>query len=257
MYHNVYFQGVKRRPVNQQQNNGYAENPFKRMDYKQFNEISPAVNSAIYAYASPIIHKPYEKMSLDGCIISLKQQGKIKGLDYDIAEFPNQDSLELYIKNKSGQPTRVFRYNKNDLKHVERYITYQYKNGREINCRTYDSTNELDNITNTYYNDEIPQEQFTKDGITAYTKPKEYIEYLKHNNIKFKIEPQTFGDGRETVGIIEYDRQGREKQFTGFELSGENRVMREIYERDGSQKRIEFDEKATYITKYFDNRSSY
>ena len=54
-----------------------------------------------------------------------------------------------------------------------------------------------------------------------------------------------------TVGIIEYDRRNREKQFTGFELSGENRVMRQIYERDESQKRLELDEEATYITEYF------
>ena len=74
--------------------------------------------------------------------------------------------------------------------------------------------------------------------------------YLKRNNVKFRVEPFEYGDGRETLGITEYDRRNREYQFTGFELNCENRVMREIYERDGSRKRIGFDENATYITEF-------
>ncbi len=61
MYRNVYFQGIQKRPAKQQQNVGYVEKPFNRADYKQFNEISPEVSSAIYAYASPIIHKSHNK----------------------------------------------------------------------------------------------------------------------------------------------------------------------------------------------------
>ncbi len=79
MYHTVYFQGIKRRPVNQQQNNGYAENPFKRTDYKQINEISPTVNAALYSYATPIMRKPYKKMSLNNNILRFKKEGKIEG----------------------------------------------------------------------------------------------------------------------------------------------------------------------------------
>ena len=251
MYRNVYFQGVQRRPVEKQQNNNYVETPIARPQYPQFKEISPAVCNAIYSYASPIIRKPYEKMSFDECLMTLTRQGKFKGLDYDICEFPNQNTVELYLKNKTGQPIKILSYNKDDLKNTQRCINYQYKNGREVKSYRYNRNNELDYIRDTYYNDEIPQWQFTKEGITAYTKPEEYIEYLKRNNIKFKIEPKTYGDGRETVGITEYDRHNREKQFTGFELNGENRVMHEIYERDGSRKCFEFDEDATYITENF------
>ncbi len=249
MYSNVYFQGVQRRPVQQQQNNNYVETPIARPQYPQFKEISPAVNNAIYAYASPIIKKPYEKMSLNDNILRLKHEGKIEGIDYKI-DGCAMGNLVLYINNKNGQPVKVLHYDNGDVERVNCHEIYQYNNGREVKNYGY-NRNELDNITDTYYNDEIPQEQFTKEGINAYTKPEEYIEYLKRNNIKFKIEPKTFGDGRETVGIIEYDRQNREKQFTGFETNGENRVMREIYERGGSRKRIEFDENATYITEYF------
>ena len=250
MYRNVYFQGVQRRPVKQEQNNNYVETPVQRPQYPQFKEISPAVSNAIYSYASPIIRKPYEKMSFDECIISLKQQGKFKGLDFDTAEFPEQDIVELYIKDKKGQTTKSLLFSTDDLEHAESYINYQYKNGREIRNFKYNKNNELEYCSETYYNDEIPQEQFTKEGITAYTKPDEYIEYLKRNTVKFRVEPFEYGDGRETLGITEYDRRNREYQFTGFELNCENRVMREIYERDGSRKRIGFDENATYITEF-------
>ena len=250
MYRNVYFQGVQRRPVEKQQNN-YVETPIARPTYPQFKEISPAVSNAIYSYASPIIRKPYEKMSFDECILSLKQQGKISGLDYFLNEYPNENQKEISIMNRNGKPLKSLLFNNNDLEHMVRCFNYQYDKGKEISCRVYNKNNELDYITDTYYNDEIPQWQFTKEGITAYTKPEEYIEYLKQNNIKFKIEPKTYGDGRETVGIIEYDRRNREKQFTGFELNGENSVVRNIFERDGSKKQLVFDEKATYITEYY------
>ena len=253
MYRNVYFQGVQKRPVNQQPNNPYVETPIAKPQYPQFKEISPAVNSAICAYASPIIRKPYEKMSFSECIVNLKQQGKVEGLDYYIEEFPKQDSIEISIKNKSGQTTKTLEFDCNDLEHVFRSTNEQYRNGRLVKSFTYHKNNKLSYITDTYYNDEIPQEQFTREGITAYTKADEYIDYLKRNKINFKVEPQTYGDGRESVRIIEYDKHNREKQFTCFELSGENRVMREIYERNGSRKRIELDEYATYITEFFDD----
>lgn len=245
MYHNVYFQGVKRRPVNQQQNNNYVETPIARPQHPQFKEISPAVNDAICAYASPIIRKPYEKMSFNECIASLKKQGYIEGLNFEI-----HDNRLVQIKNTHGNVIKCLGYDDpNDKNPFVQDLLYDNKN-REIRliCK---ENNKIKFQVDTYYNDEIPQEQFTKDGITAYTKPDEYIEYLKNNNIKFKVEPKIYGDNQETIEITEYDDRNRKSQFTGFELNGENRVMRELYGFDGSRERLEFDKNATYITQYF------
>ena len=96
----------------------------------------------------------------------------------------------------------------------------------------------------------IPQESLTKEHITAYTKPDEYIQYLEDHNIRYKIKPQQYGDGRKTILIKEYDNYGQETQLTGFELSGENRVLHDIYYPDNSRKRYEFDEENTYITTF-------
>lgn len=250
MYNEVYFSRVTRRPVTKNQNNNYAETPIERPQYKQFKEISPAVNDAIYSYASPAIQKPYEKMSLNDNILRLKKEGKREGIDYRI-EGSEIGNIVLYINNKSGQPLKVLHYDGGDINHVNVYETYKYQNGRETKYCGYDYKNDLNYYTNTYYNDENSQKNFTTEGITAYTKADEYIEYLKNNNIKFKVEPKIYGDNQKTLEITEYDDRNRKSQFTGFELNGENRVMRELYGFDGSRERIEFDENATYITEYF------
>lgn len=359
MYRNVYFPGVQRSPANHQQN-GYMQNPIPHREYPQFNEFSPQANSAIMAYAAPILQKPYEKMSLNEALKTLRRQGKIEGRDYET----NYTSW-LDIKNKRGYVTfnliydncydnhpatqRLF-YDQNDrlVKRVhknngtidkvssidniyynneisqetftqegityrtkpEDYIEYlksnniNYKvsyenddiNNKIIRCiEEFDNENRLtqdtiwhidDNyngyITRNIYNDNeesvmhyifdkectevsrlfekskyselsnrvIPQESLTKEHITAYTKPDEYIQYLEDHNIRYKIKPQQYGDGRKTILIKEYDNYGQETQLTGFELNGENRVFHEVFYPDNSRKRYEFDEENTYITTF-------
>ena len=363
MYRNVYFPGVQRSPANQQQN-GYMQNPIPHREYPQFNEISPQANSAIMAYAAPILQKPYEKMSLNEALKTLQKQGKIEGRDYKVTAYEYNNTV-LDIFNRFRQPIKRLHYDAGITDGVSGYEAYQYLNGRQIressfnndkmfchkisyyideipqetftkegfrynttpieytnylkqnnvnykieyegeedNNRSiyiteYDANNKKTQSTWWYYGERqfnqpadmvsrslydaeefedkrlefckdrtdictyiekhksktypiatTPQESFTKEHITAYTKPDEYISYLEANGIKYKIVPHKYGDERETVLIHEYDGSDRKTQSTGFELSGENRVLHEIYYPDNSRKRYEFDEEITYITTF-------
>jgi len=256
MYHNVYLQNVRRHPVNQQQNNGYAENPFKRTDYKQFNEISPAVNSAIYAYASPIIHKPYEKMSLDGCIKSLRRQGKVEGRDFTIEE--NGDRPWLNINNEYGQ--QIFRgeYNGDSGKLIDCGIS-TYKGNKLLRKVYKDAHGKIPMFEDFYFNNEIPQTCFTKEKFTYYTTPQTYIEYLNKNNINYKIDYDGDEENNRCISIKEYDKNGKKVQSTWW-YYGENHyseqpefVSRSLNnDRGQEEKRITFCNDRTEVCTYLE-----
>lgn len=248
MYQNVYFQGVQRRPVIQQQNNVYADNPFKRTDYKQFNEISPAVNSAIYAYASPIIRKPYEKMSLYECISALKKQGYVEGLNYET----DRNRL-VQIKNKYGNVVKCLGYdNPNDTNPFVQNLSYD-SNNRLVKLTCIED-NRVKFYEDTYYNDEVPQEQFTDARITYRTSPNEYLNYLKSKNANYKVEKES-GEDFNIVRIIEYgDKDDKKSRIAFIKYNdGYNQVNLDEY---GSQeelvKEISFTPTTTRVQTYLE-----
>lgn len=260
MYRNVYFHGVQRRPVNQQHNE-YAQNPIPHREYPQFKEFSPEANAAIMAYASPIIKKPYEKMSLNDNILRLKKEGKREGIDYNI-EGCKMGNIVLYINNKNGQPKKVLHYDNGNVENVDCYETYQYQNGREVRCQAY-ADDKIRWYNDTYYNDEIPQENFTKEGFNYNTTPNEYIDYLKQNNIKYKIEYEVEENNNRTIYLTEYAPDGKETQCTWW-YYGKRQfcepadiVSRDLLnDNEQTIKSISFDKDSTSVRTYLKNLDS-
>ncbi len=97
--------------------------------------------------------------------------------------------------------------------------------------------------------DALNQENFTKEHVTAYTKPDEYIEYLEQNAINYKIDNIDCNE-TQRINITEYDKYDRKSQSTCFQKNGEPSVLREIYELNGIRKRYEFQPEGTYVTSF-------
>lgn len=228
--------------------------PVTQQSFEGSNEISPKVSNAYRAYGQAMLQKPLEQLSLNNCILQLQKQGKIEGKDYCIKGC-TMGNLVLYVNNKDGQEEKVLHFDQGNIEKCSCWEEYKYANGKKIKGISHDMNGKIHNYQDYYYNDEISQEAFTKEHITAETTPKEYIQYLKENNKKFEVE-NIKNDGFQAIRITEFDEYGKEIQYTSFETNKENFapdyciIMREEYLPNGNRKRIEFSKTDTYITNY-------
>lgn len=260
MNRNVYFQGVQRRPVNQQQND-YMQNPIPHREYPQFNEFSPQANSAIMAYAAPVLQKPYEKMSLNEALKTLQKQGKIEGRDYTVTACEYNNTV-LDILNRFRQPIKKLHYDAGITDRVSGYETYQYLNGRQIRESSF-VNDKMGYYNNSYYIDEIPQETFTKEGFRYNTTPIEYTNYLKQNNVNYKIEYEGEEDNNRSIYITEYDADDKKIQSTWW-YYGERQfnqpadmVSRSLYDAEEFEdERLEFSKNRTDVCTYIEKHKS-
>lgn len=122
-----------------------------------------------------------------------------------------------------------------------------YKNNRL--CREFieNANGSISSTINYYYNDdEIPQGNLTIDGMTHYTSPKEYLKYLKDNQIKYEIKKDTKING---ISIIEFSNDG-EIQTT--EWSGNGNPTRHILNSKGQEiQTMTFEKDKTIVENYF------
>lgn len=97
----------------------------------------------------------------------------------------------------------------------------------------------------TYKTEDINPEYFTDAKITINTTPQEYINYLKQNNIKFKIK-NSENKGSKRTEIKEYDEKGEENTTTTWfqETEEPERICRwELGEN--SRRKLEFSKDET------------
>ena len=159
--------------------------PVTQPSFEGNHEMSPEVSSAYRAYGQSIINKPFEQLSFKDCILQLQKQGKVEGKDYKLENYESGNTA-IYLLNKDHQETKRMLF-QNDGK-IDCWEDFKYSNGRHIKTISHDADGRIPMYSEYYYNDEIPQEAFTKEKINFNTNPYDYLEYLKENNINFKVE---------------------------------------------------------------------
>ena len=129
-------------------------------------------------------------------------------------------------------------------------------NGIEIYKYKYDKLSEIVGkhgnnktfIRSAFYsNKEIPQNSFTKEGLTYNTTPEGYIEYLKQNKIDYKISPDKKNS---SVMIYEFNKDNKKTQTTHFCKHGVSRT--ELNSNEEEVKHIDLRKEKTEVTNYLD-----
>lgn len=208
----------------------------------------------------------YLSKTLDVHLTILNAKGKKEGVDY-ILEQNGPDRHWLELKDKNGNITDRIEYVDGKFAGCE---INTYQNGKLIK-RIERSEDRIETSEKMYYRDEYPQENFTKHGINHETKPEEFEQYLKNNNIKYKIGYSGEEDNNRSVRLTEYDNNGKavrrywwyygkkhfNEQFPWVSIS-------ELNENEEETRRISFTEDVTevcdygYLTKIQDyNNSEY
>ena len=191
----VYFQGVQRRPANQQQND-YMQNPIPHREYPQFKEFSPQANAASRAYGMAlIITKPIKST--------------------------------YTLKTPTGRQI--------------------YENNRIYREFFEEPDGSIEKKTDHYYNDTMPQENLTLDGFTYHTSPKDYVKYLKDNQIPYEIKKDNLAN---SIKITDFTNEGEIQETIWHSITGN--ITRQILNSQGQEiKSIIFEKDKTTITDYF------
>lgn len=235
--------------------------PVTQPSFEGNHDMSSEVSSAYRAYGQSMINKPLEQLSLNDCILQLQKQGKIEGKDYHI-EGCTMGNLVLYINNKDGQEAKVLHFDNGNIEKCSCREEYKYENGRKIKEIHYFSADDrISMYSDYYYNDEIPQEAFTKDKLTYDTTPEQHIEYLNKNNINYKIERDGEENNNRSLYITEFDKNDKIIQSTWYYYGKNNfnqkhqMLSRSIYDSDEAEvKRIELEKDRTEVCTYLEKR---
>lgn len=245
----VYSQNVIRPIIVPSQNGTPISAPVHQ--YPQFKEISPQANSAICAYMSPVINRDsVPQIPLRAMINRLKMQGKIEGKDFNVEKF-ECGNVVLSINNKLGQKEKCVYYHGGDTDRWSEYEEKTYKGNKLLRSTVKNNKGKTFLYTNYHYNNEIPQSTFKPDGLAECQTADEYVDYLKANNVNYKIEYR--GRNKVNKEITEFNDKNRKTQstiWTNDELFSINK-----YDKNGSEiQRIDFLDNHTEVTNYPEKR---
>ena len=214
--------------------------------HPQYKEISKHANQAFIAYAYPIINKSeVPQTSMDSLIKKLKAQGKKEGKDFIIENYGK--NINLTINNEYNKPAYVLHYDNGNLSYWNEIEINKYHKGKLSRQIAKHSDNSTFLYTDYYDCKEIPQNSFTKEGLTYNTTPEGYIEYLKQNKIDYKISPDKKNS---SVMIYEFNKDNKKTQTTHFCKHGVSRT--ELNSNEEEVKHIDLRKEKTEVTNYLD-----
>ena len=243
---NCYLPTFKRKEVS----NNVVSNPINTN--VSVNGVEALANYNLGSLSKFNDTPAYINQSLEEHLTSLKANGKKEGIDYNVEKFKD-DNRWLNLIDKNGNITDCIEYV--DGKFVSCEIN-TYQNGKLIK-RIGRSENRIETSEKMYYRNEYPHESFTKAGINYKTNPEQFVEYLKNNNIKYKINYEGEEDNNRSVILTEYDKNG--KAIRGYWwYYGENHFdeqfpwvsVSELNENEEEIRRISFDKEKTEICDY-------
>ena len=214
----VYSPNLIRRNFASQQN--YEQSPVPMHQYPQFREISPQANSAICAYMSPVINRSaMPQIPLQAMVNRLKMQGKIEGKDFVIDEARNGNK-SLAINNKYGNEEKRIYYDNDDMNRWSAYVENVYNGNKLLRSTSKNAKGKTFVYTNYYYNKDFPQTSFMPEGLAQCKTSDEYIEYLKANNINYKLE---YGENDKSYKkITEYNTENKKIRSSSWNPRREN-----------------------------------
>lgn len=211
--------------------------------------MASSTSTACRSYGQYILHDRTHILSFEEMIKRLDKTN----VQYCIERAPIGNYF-ISILDKNLNTVKKFNWNSGtEAKDYAGCTDYKY-NGKRQTGYVYHYGNKALIINNIYYNDEIPQKTLTKEGVTCETTPREYLQYLKTNNIKFsmkryrgKLEIQEYNTNNKAYQNIKWDTQAPGVEYKNPEIS--------LLNSDGETfKRIYFDKYKTEITRYLNSR---
>lgn len=245
----VYSPNLIRRNFSSQQN--YEQSPVPMHQYPQFKEISPQANSAICAYMSPVINRStVPQIPLQAMVNRLKMQGKIEGKDFVIDEARNGNK-SLAINNKYGNEEKRVYYDNDDMNRWSAYVENVYNGNKLLRSTSKNAKGKTFAYTNYYYNKDVPQTSFMPEGLAQCKTSDEYIEYLKANNINYKLE---YGENDKSYKkITEYNTENKKIRSSSWNTDILQAVTK--YDKRGNENQyIAFCDNQTRVTNYPEKR---
>lgn len=245
----VYSPNLIRRNFAPQQN--YEQSPVPMPQYPQFKEISPQANSAICAYMSPVINRSaVPQIPLQAMVNRLKMQGKIEGKDFVIDEAKNGNK-SLVINNKYGNEEKRVYYDSDDMSKWSAYVENVYNGNKLLRSTSKNAKGKTFAYTNYYYNKDVPQTSFMPEGLAQCKTTDEYIEYLKANNVNYKLE---YGEhDKNYKKITEYNAENKKLQGSSWYADTLQAVAK--YDKRGNENQhIAFRDNQIQVTNYPEKR---
>mgnify|MGYP004464081071 CR=1 FL=1 len=168
--------------------------------------------------------------------------------------------IGVFDENNKKVNSTWWYYGENKFNQNHRMLSHSMYNDDEAEIKRFEFKKDRTEVTTylekrgkdrSYLRTDVPQENFTKEHITAETTPDEYIQYLKENNKKFKVKEK-----ENWISITEFDENGKEIQYTGFEKykwkfsPDYSVIMREVHLPNGNRKRISFSKTDTCVENF-------
>ena len=203
---------------------------------QQTEVASSAASAASMAYAAPQVNT-FKAPTIEEYVAKLNKNGKVEGKDYKIEKDEEYTDIVEY-NTDINKESKVNVWKNIDGKAV--YLgseEYSYNKDKRICTDGKDANGKLEFHTHHYYNDEIPQETISHDGLTCQTKVEDYINNLKAKGVKFT--EQTEENKYSTNHIVEeYDANGKQTMKTVWVTNKEkpeyNCVYRDLLRSDGT-----------------------
>lgn len=195
-------------------NNGTKINKSQNLQLSrnQYNEISFNAAKASKSYGLAQINKPgggiVKQESLDFYTKLLKSEGKIEGKDFTIEKFPEYDNYNLNIYSHGNPVKKLYWCNGNGKEQFSGWDDIAYVNDRKFLEYYLDSKGAIKTISRYYYEGDLLPDAVKNSGLSYNCNPKNYINFLKSNNIKFNVEKYGEEDNNRWLNILTENKEG-------------------------------------------------
>lgn len=223
---------------------------------QQQEVASSAVSKASAAYVSPLLNQKMPATS-EEYINKLKNSGKVEGKDFKI----NKDDKYVDVEelNEKGDVVKGLAWKIVDGKEEPLGTDiFNYRpDGKILYREAKDANGKLEFLAHHYYNNEVPQDIISHDGLTFETKVEDYIKELQAKGVKYteQIEKDSQGNGTSHI-VEEYTPDGKQTMKTVWvdmpEKPELNHVYRDLYKADGNvSTSVLLDEEKSVVVNFF------
>ncbi len=175
---------------------------------------------------------------------NIKYSAKKDGNKYFIVEFDKQNKQTQYSNWSNGRIIDINKYDENE----SRTQVIDFQPHRTI-VRNYTRTRIP---VGHFSRKEFPQENFTDERITYETTPRDYVNYLKKNGVKYKATKVDNHDEK-CIVVKEFDKDNKEKAWTiwSYELNSDMLIgiQHEVNKSNGNATRVVIEKDKTFVEK--------
>ena len=186
--------------------------------------MSSDISSASRAYGLSYISRnnTIPQLSLKDMVKWLEAHGKIEGKDFYVDSSCTMGNTLLILKNKHGQEELCIHYDDGNHDSWNCYEFSEYKNGKLSKRIDRDFNGNISCISQVFDKNDVAVSHLINEELTYDTTPLQFENYLKGNNIDYKIEYLGEEDNNRSlkIDILDKNKQVTKKVWYYY---GENK----------------------------------